>query len=589
MDEKVYRIGIIGTGRIAHRFVPEAREAAGAEVTAVYNPRISSANKFAEELLIEYSTDELYAFLGLVDIVYIASPHGTHVEYCKRALTAGKHVLCEKPLCFSKKEAEELYSLAKEKNCVLMEAIKTAYCPGFLGILDIVKSGKIGEVVDVEACFTKLSPSNVREVWDLEYGGSFTELGTYSLLPIVKLLGTDSKNTSFWSMDSKLGADGYTKVMIDYGNAAGMAKAGLAAKSEGQLIVAGRKGYILVPSPWWLTKYIEVHYEDPNKVERYSAPFEGAGLRYEVRELINKINGCQESGGVTPEESVWIASQMEKFLAYRNEAKRLSAYGLTGKKEPGIWAHRGCSLKYPENTLSAFCAAAELEGITGIELGVQLTKDNVMVVIHDEKVDRTTNGTGKVNDFTLQELKALEIVGKDEVIEHIPTVEEVLQLLRGTCLQKGLIINIELKNSVIRYEGMEKQLLSMVKAYGLENNIVYSSFLPESMGLIKELDPSAKTGILGGDIHWCKEYAVKMKADALHPWIGGLDINRDVYKKADDTVWPVRVWNTQEPFFGQERELKEKNLLKYAQLGATDIITNVPEMYLEKSKNGVPA
>ena len=577
MEHRTYHIGIIGTGRIAHRFVPEARTMEGVEVIAVYNPRISSASKFAEELQIEYSTDEIQAFLELVDIVYIASPHESHAEYSRLALDAGKHVLCEKPLCFSKQTAQELYALAEEKKCVLMEAIKTAYCPGFKGILDIVKSGRIGAVVDVEACFTKLSPSNVREIWDDKCGGSFMELGTYSLLPIVKLLGTESKKTSFWSLDSKIGVDGYTKATIDYGKATGLAKAGLAAKSEGQLVIAGTKGYILVPSPWWLTKYIEVHYEDPNKVERYSAPFEGAGLRYEVGELINRINGYKQVDGVTPEESIWIAGQMEKFLEHRAETKKqLPALKTDAQKQVGIWAHRGCSMAYPENTLEAFEVAAKLNGITGIELDVQLTKDKEIVVIHDETVDRTTSGTGNVCEYTLEEIKRLTIKSVNDTVTYIPTLEEVFELLAPYCKQNGLLINIELKTSRVRYEGIEEQTMALVEKFGLEDYIVYSSFLPESVGLIKQINSKAKTGTLASDITKCLKDAKEQQADALHPSVSGLDM----LDNAPYAGYPIRAYNSEEPFFGQDRVLKEKKMTKYALLGVTDIITNVPEMYL---------
>lgn len=319
MKQKIMRIGIIGTGRIAHRFVPEAREVNCMEVIAVYNPKIASAKKIAEELDIEYATDNLVAFTSLVDAVYIAAPHETHVDYCRQMLKAGKHVLCEKPMSFSGAEIEELHALAKENRLILMEAVKTAYCPGFQGLLEIVGSGKIGKVVDVEACFTKLVLSNVREVTDIEYGGSFTELGTYVLLPIVKLLGTESKEVRFWSKHFENGLDSYSKVMLDYGHATATGKVGLGAKSEGQLIVTGTKGYIVVPAPWWLTKRVEIHYEDPAQVDVYEFPFEGAGLRYEVQELVNRVTAGsdaldEKSCGVSIGESAWIAGMMEKFL-----------------------------------------------------------------------------------------------------------------------------------------------------------------------------------------------------------------------------------------------------------------------------------
>lgn len=119
-----------------------------------------------------------------------------------------------------------------------------------------------------------------------------------------------------------------------------------------------------------------------------------------------------------------------------------------------IWAHRGCSQRYPENTLLAFEKAAEIGGLTGIELDIQLTKDNYIVVCHDERVDRTTDGIGELRQYTLAELKKLRIDVGNGKYERIPTMEEVLDLLADK-LKGGLKLNIELKNSVFPYEGMD--------------------------------------------------------------------------------------------------------------------------------------
>lgn len=222
--------------------------------------------------------------------------------------------------------------------------------------------------------------------------------------------------------------------------------------------------------------------------------------------------------------------------------------------------------------------AASIKNITGIELDVQPTKDGEIVVIHDETVDRTTNGTGEVRSYTLSELKKLMIQGNEGKTTSIPTLEEVFQLLQSSCQSKELMINIELKNSKIRYEGMEEKVLELVDQYGLNSNIIYSSFLPESMGYIKRLNPEAKTAILGGNAMQCLKEMADMQADAIHPGNGGLPLNESDIKRIKGI--PVRVWNVEEPLFGQNRPLRETNLMKYAILGATDIITNVPENYL---------
>lgn len=316
----IVRLGMIGTGRIAKRFVPEAKYVSGINTESVYNPHIESAKKFAEQFELNRYTDNLDEFLKEIDAVYIASPHETHYGYIKSALEQGKHVLCEKPMVLSKTEAEELFALAKEKECILMEAIKTAYCPGFAQLLAIVRSGIIGEVKDVEACFTKLEGLTTRELTDTTYGGSFTELASYPLLPIVKILGKDYKNVHFQTIRATNGLDIYTKAYIEYENAMATVKVGLGVKSEGQLIISGTKGYAIVEAPWWKTKSFEVRFEDTSMNEKYFSKFLKDGLRYEIGDFVSAINGFGQKGlKLTRSESTFIAEIMEKFMENRKD------------------------------------------------------------------------------------------------------------------------------------------------------------------------------------------------------------------------------------------------------------------------------
>lgn len=312
------KVGIIGTGRIAHRFVPEAAYVNGMEIQCVYNPHIRSAEAFAKQFMLPAYTDNLEKLTGMVDAVYIASPHSTHYDYVRTLLLKHKHVLCEKPLCFSEEQAGKLYELAKKMNCVFMEAIKTAYCPGFIAMMDMAVSGKIGEIRDVEACFTRLTDGGTREWTDDVFGGSFTEFGSYVLLPIIKLLGTGYQSVHFHSLCLEHGVDEYTKAYLGYKNGMALTKTGLGVKSEGQLVVAGTEGYILAPSPWWLTREFEIRYEDSKRKEVYRYPFEGQGLRYEIEAFHNAIIGAPFPGGMKEEESVAIAGVMECFLRKRN-------------------------------------------------------------------------------------------------------------------------------------------------------------------------------------------------------------------------------------------------------------------------------
>ncbi len=322
--QKIVRIGIIGTGRIAPRFLKETSYVSGIEVTEAYNPEEESAESFEQKYQIKTWTDHFDDFLKDLEAVYVASPNETHSEYVRKALQAGKHVLCEKPMTFTYAEAVELYELAKEKKVTLMEGIRTAYLPGFQQLLSVAKGGAIGEICDVEACFSRLGVPGSREMTDYKYSGAFLEYGSYGMLPIFKLLGKDYQDVQMESVYGENGIDVFTKVQFRYENSLATAKAGAGVKSEGELIIAGTKGYILVPSPWWLTRGFDVRYEDPGKVDHYEATFSGLdGLRYEISEFVSKINGI---GGhdykLTAEESIAMADVVEKFMIKRRDHQR---------------------------------------------------------------------------------------------------------------------------------------------------------------------------------------------------------------------------------------------------------------------------
>lgn len=311
---QVHHVGIIGTGRIANRFVPEAKFVSGLNVQNVYNPRRESAERFANKWSLN-PFDDLEKFFEATDLVYIASPHETHFEYIKSALEHKKHVLCEKPMVLKKAQAEELFDYAGEQGLILFEGLKTAHCPGFNKLLGIVRNGKVGEIKNIEVCFTKLENPERRELIDLKYGGSFTELGSYVMLPIFKLFGTKFNSVRFETIDAANGLDIFTKISFEFPDGLATATCGLGVKSEGRLLIAGTKGYIVVAPPWWKTTSFEAHFEDPNQVEHYNETFLGDGLRYELSDMVAQINGTDTANfKLTAKESAAMADVMEKFL-----------------------------------------------------------------------------------------------------------------------------------------------------------------------------------------------------------------------------------------------------------------------------------
>lgn len=181
-----------------------------------------------------------------------------------------------------------------------------------------------------------------------------------------------------------------------------------------------------------------------------------------------------------------------------------------------VVAHRGYSGKYPENTMLAFEKAAEA-GCDEIELDVQLTKDGTVVVIHDETIDRVTNGTGFVRDYTCEELQkfhAGSVFGDKYGFVNIPTFEEYCRWAAG----QPITTNIELKTGIFYYEGLEAKTIEIIRKYGLEENVMFSSFNPLSLIEAKKIAPKIPCGFLMdapiGNVGYCCE---KYGFEFFHP------------------------------------------------------------------------
>lgn len=159
-----------------------------------------------------------------------------------------------------------------------------------------------------------------------------------------------------------------------------------------------------------------------------------------------------------------------------------------------VYAHRGYSGKYPENTMLAFRKAVEV-GCDGVEMDVQLSKDGEVVIIHDELLDRTTDGKGYVKDYTLAELKkfdASKVRPGEYGFQEIPTFDEFCAWLKET----DIVANVELKTSIIYYPEIEKKCVDIIRKYHIENKIIFSSFNHLSIVKTKELIPEIPVGAL---------------------------------------------------------------------------------------------
>lgn len=317
-SQETVHVGIIGCGRMSQRFPSEAGVVSGIEVCAAYDINHEAAEAMAGKHDGITAYKELSDFYDNVDAVYIATPHLAHFSNIRQSLEAGKHVLCETPLVLNGDEARELYELAETKGCILMDANKTAHCPAFTHLMVLIKSGVIGDVVDIEASLSQLLDKNGREFDASQAGGALFEQGSYPLLPIIKLMGVNYENLNIYSRMEN-GVDVFTRGVFKYPKGICSFKVGLGVKTEGNLVISGTKGYAYVPAPWWLTDYYELRFEDQNENKKFFYKWDGYGLRYEIQEFISCIlNKRFSTARLRRKESICMAGIMQQFAERKN-------------------------------------------------------------------------------------------------------------------------------------------------------------------------------------------------------------------------------------------------------------------------------
>ena len=229
------------------------------------------------------------------------------------------------------------------------------------------------------------------------------------------------------------------------------------------------------------------------------------------------------------------------------------------------FAHRGFSGLYPENTMLAYEKAVEA-GCDGIELDVHLSADGELVLIHDERVDRTADGCGFVGRMTLKELRQLDVSAAfrgQYGVNRIPTLKEYLAFAKDS----GIRTNIELKTGIFDYEGIEEMILAMTKAYGMEDRVIYSSFNHYSIQRLQKLSPSAPVAFLcqDGPIGF-PAYAAGFHVDAVHPWFVNLRF-KDFMEESHRAGLKVNTWTVNE----------EEHIRMCTLLGVDAVITNYPD------------
>lgn len=280
-ERRFLRIGIYGSGRVAEKYRTECTFVNGLEYVGMA------------------SNDEEFAnLINVCDAVYIQTHPRDHVRHIRRALEAGKHVLCESPIALSADDCRSLFEFAQKQDLVLMDAIKTAYSVAYNRMILLIKSGRIGDVMSVDATCTSLMPPyssivELRNRWNARQAWA-----PAAILAVLQILGCQYERcdiTSFYAPGSK-DFDVFTKYDFKFASAVATVKVGKGVKSEGELIISGTKGYIYVPAPWWKLDYFEVRYENPADNRRYFYQLNGEGIRQELIVFLRCVrNKCGNS------------------------------------------------------------------------------------------------------------------------------------------------------------------------------------------------------------------------------------------------------------------------------------------------------
>lgn len=282
------KLGVIGSDPAMYKLLNEVDYIDGLDAKSIYLDCV--LNKTSDKFPI---VKDITSLLKDTDAIYIACKPVERYKYIKLALEAGKHVISESPLALNKEESEELFYLAHTNKLCLYDSIKTAYSLAFSRLVLLIKGGIIGEIKSIDSTCTS------QEMFDWlkenAFGTSMTMWGAIGLLPVLKILGTEYKSISFNTLSSNEMKDIFTKINFTYDNAVATVNVGVGVKSEGDLRIAGTKGYIYVPAPWWKTEYFEVRFENPSYNKRYFYKLEGEGLRTELVNFVHSINTGNEN------------------------------------------------------------------------------------------------------------------------------------------------------------------------------------------------------------------------------------------------------------------------------------------------------
>ena len=310
------RWGILGTGRIARVFCNTLHALPQAEIYAVGSRSREKAESFCQEqgAAVCYGTYEEFVKDEKIDIVYVATPIGSHYQDVKRCLTVGRNVLCEKAFTQTSEEARELYALAQEKGLFLMEAMWTKFQPVYRKMMEWKQQGKLGQIQGVEARFYTCATKEHRLMKDKNHGGALLDLTIYPMMYACSFLGYEPQCINAMAAKGGDGADVMDSLQFSYSDGSfATLTGGLACQRQVSLYVHGTKGRVLLEQEYFYKAQKAALIDWDNQlIEEFDGTFTVDGYEYEALEAMDCIRSGRTESALAPmEETIKLIQLME--------------------------------------------------------------------------------------------------------------------------------------------------------------------------------------------------------------------------------------------------------------------------------------
>ncbi|MEM6379973.1 MAG: Gfo/Idh/MocA family oxidoreductase [Bacteroidota bacterium] len=311
--------GIIGLGNIAHQFVKDLSLVTSAKLMAVASRTASKAQAFADQ----YGAVKAYgSYQDLIedrdiDIIYIATPHDSHLQWCIEGMSKGKHVLCEKPLAVNAMQVEAIIAAAKGVSTFIMEAFWTRFNPSIVETLKRIKRGDLGEVNYINADFTfyRDDPLDSRMLNANLAGGSLLDMGVYPVFLAYLILGKPQEILAL-GHQHQTGADLQTAAILKYPNGVANLMSGFRSQSDMRAKICGTKGSIILEPIWHETQGLQFLNNRTQNWESVLLPTSGKGFVHEIEECHQCIQGGKN------QSDLWRLSDSLEILRITDEIRR---------------------------------------------------------------------------------------------------------------------------------------------------------------------------------------------------------------------------------------------------------------------------